>query len=106
LPIPLVSIPPTIVPWWNYHIDNYYVYGIFGFAKKYMERNGAFFIFHDDDLCIFKEIKSFLDTNGYEIHFKWAVINYLLYMSNKIKGKMVIPQLNCIYITYNSIKSY
>jgi hypothetical protein len=23
LPIPLVSIPPTIVPSWNYHIDNY-----------------------------------------------------------------------------------
>jgi hypothetical protein len=33
LPIPLVSIPPTIVPSWNYHIDNY-VYDIFGFANK------------------------------------------------------------------------
>jgi len=35
LPILLVSIPPTIVPSWNRHIDNY-VYGIFCFTNKYM----------------------------------------------------------------------
>jgi len=29
LPVPLVSIPPTIIPSWNCHIDNY-VCGIFG----------------------------------------------------------------------------
>ncbi len=63
--IPLISIPPTIVPSWNHHID---VYGVFGFANKYMERNGTILIFHVDDPCVLKEIKSFLDTNGYEIH--------------------------------------
>jgi hypothetical protein len=65
----LVSKPPTIVPFWNHHIDNY-VYGIFGFANKYMEENGTIFIFHDDDPHILKEIESFLEMNGYEIHFK------------------------------------
>jgi hypothetical protein len=44
------------------------VYDIFGFANKYMERNGVVIIFHDDNPRVLKEIKSFLDTNGYEIH--------------------------------------
>jgi hypothetical protein len=103
--VPLVSIPPTIVPSWNHRIDNY-VYGIFGFANKYMERNGAILIFHDDDLRVLKKIKSLLNMNGYEVHFKWVVINSLLWMSSKSKGKMTIPLLNCIYITYHSIESY
>jgi hypothetical protein len=33
-----------------------------------MERNGAILIFHDDNHYVLKEIKSFLNTNGYEIH--------------------------------------
>jgi len=78
---------------------------IFGFANKYMEKNGAILIFHDDDLCVLKEIKS-LEMNGYEIYFRWIVINFLPWMNNWIKGKMVIPLLNCIYITYHSIKLY
>jgi hypothetical protein len=54
---------------------------IFGFANKYMEKNGAILIFHDDDLCVLKEIKS-LEMNGYEIYFKWIVINFLPWMNN------------------------
>jgi hypothetical protein len=76
---------------------------LFGFANKYMEENGVVFIFHDDNPHILKEIKSFLETNGYEIHFRWAIINFLPWMNNEVKGKMVIPLLNCIYITYHSI---
>jgi hypothetical protein len=67
--IPFVSIPPTTIPFRNYHINDY-VYGIFGFANKYVEKNGTILIFYDDDPHVFKEIKS-LETNGYEIHFKW-----------------------------------
>ncbi len=62
-------------------------------------------IFHDDDPCVLKEIKSFLETNGYEIHSKWVVINTMSWMNNEIKGKMVIAFLICIYITYHSRKS-
>jgi hypothetical protein len=54
-----------------------------------MEENDIILIFHDDNPHILKEIKSFLETNGYEIHFKWAIINFLPRMSNKIKGKVV-----------------
>jgi hypothetical protein len=105
LPGLLISIPSIIVPSYNHHIDNY-VYKIFGFANKYMENNSANLIFHGDDPHILKEIKSFLKINGYENHFRWAIINFLPWMSNEIKGKMVIPLLNCIYITYHSIESY
>jgi hypothetical protein len=101
----LVSTPPTVVPSWNHHIDKY-VYEIFGFTNKYMENNGTILIFHDDNPRMLKDIKSFLDTNGYEIHFRWAIINSLLRMSNGIKGKMVIPLWKYIYIAYYSIESY
>jgi hypothetical protein len=104
LPILLVPIPPTIVPSWNRRIDNY-GYGIFCFANKNMEDNDTLLIFHDDNPCILKEIKSFLETNRYEIHFKWAIINSLLWIISKIKGRMVITLLNYIYITYHSIES-
>jgi hypothetical protein len=63
--VPLISIPP-LCPSWNHHVNNY-VYEIFGFANKYMEKNGAILIFHDDNPHILKEIKLFLNTNGYEI---------------------------------------
>ncbi len=71
-----------------------------------MEKNGIVIIFHDEHPCVLKEIKFFLETNGYEIHFKWVVINCLLRMSSRIKGKMVIFILNFIYITLHSIESY
>ncbi len=106
LPVPLISIPPTDVPSLNRHIDKY-VYDIFGFANKYVENNGVILIFHDDDPRIFKDIKSFLKTNGYEIHFKYAIINSLLWMNIGIKGKMVILLLDFIYITFDLIpKNY
>ncbi len=66
LPVPLVSILPIVIPSWNHHINNH-VYKIFGFANKYMEKNGTIIIFHDDNPHILKEIKSFLNLNGYEI---------------------------------------
>jgi len=60
--IPLISIPPTIVPSWNCHINNY-VSKIFGFANKYMEKNGVILIFHDDP--------SYLQGNQIFIRDEW-----------------------------------
>jgi hypothetical protein len=69
-----------------------------------MEKNGVILIFHDDDLCVLKEIKS-LEMNGYEIHFRQAIINYLPWMNSGIKGEMVISLLNFIlhYISFHGI---
>jgi hypothetical protein len=47
------------------------------------------FVFHDDDPCVFKEIKSYLEGNGYEIGLRWAVINIMPRMSSELRGKMV-----------------
>ncbi len=101
LPIPLVSTLPIVVPFWNSYIDNY-VYGIFGFANKYLVNDGAILIFYDDDPHVLKEIKS-LGTNGYEIHSRWVVINTLPHMNNEIKGKMVFFFLICIYMSFEKI---
>jgi hypothetical protein len=84
----LISKPTTIVPFYNQHVDNY-VYGVFGFANKYLHDDSAIVVFHDDDPHVLKEIKSCLETNGCEIHSRWVVINTLARMSNELKGKMV-----------------
>jgi hypothetical protein len=74
--IPFVFKPTTTVPFWNCHINNY-VYGVFGFANKYLCGDGAIVIFHDDDPFVLKKIKSYLETNGYEVHSRWVIINML-----------------------------
>jgi hypothetical protein len=74
--IPLVSKHTINVPFWNREIDNY-VYGVFGFANKYLHADGAIVVFNDDDPRVLKEIKSYLEGNGYEIWSRWAIINVL-----------------------------
>ncbi len=51
------------------------MYGIFGFANKYLRPNDVVVVFHDDDPHVLKEIKSYLEGNGYEIWLRWVVIN-------------------------------
>ncbi len=65
------------------------MYGVFGFAKKYLCANSAIVVFHDDDPCVFKEIKSYWEGNGYEIRSRWAIINTLPRMSIELWGKIV-----------------
>jgi hypothetical protein len=67
IPVPLVFEALSSVPQWNKKMVNY-VYFISGFANKYLHAFGVIVFFHDDDLLVFKEIKSFLENNGYEIH--------------------------------------
>jgi hypothetical protein len=61
----------------------------FGFVNKYFRPDGAVVVFHHHDPCMLKEIKSYLEGNGYEIQLKWAVINILPQMNNELWGKMV-----------------
>jgi hypothetical protein len=60
------------------------VYGVFGFVNKDLHLNNAIFVFHDDDPCVLKEIKSSLEGNGYEIWLRWVVINILPQMSSEL----------------------
>jgi len=57
--------------------------------NKYLYDDGAIIIFHDDDLRVLKEIRSFLENNEYEMHSRWVGINTLSCMSSKAKGKKV-----------------
>ncbi len=81
--IPLMSKHTIDVPFWNWQIDNY-VYGIFGFANKYLCVDGVVVVFHDDDPYVLKEIKSYLEGNGYEIGSRWVVINTLPQMNSEL----------------------
>jgi hypothetical protein len=76
LPVPLVSEHMIDVPFWNQHIKNY-VYGVFGFVNKYFHPDNVVVVFHVDDLCVLKEIKSYLERNGYKIQLRWVVINIM-----------------------------
>jgi hypothetical protein len=66
LSVPLVLEHTIDVPFWNQHIENY-VYGVYGFVNKYFCPNIAVVVFHIDDPCVFKEIKSYSKGNGYKI---------------------------------------
>jgi hypothetical protein len=57
------------------------VYGVFGFANKYLCVDGVVVVFHDDDPYVLKEIKSYLEGNGYEIWSRWVVITTLPQMN-------------------------
>jgi hypothetical protein len=65
------------------------VYGVFGFVNKYLHFDHAGVVFHDDDPYVLKEIKSYLEGNGYEIRSRWAIINTLPQMSSEPHGKML-----------------
>ncbi len=65
------------------------MYEVFGFMNKYLCLDGVVVVFHDDDPRVLKEIKSYLEGNGYEIRSSWVVINTLPQMSNELRGKMV-----------------
>jgi hypothetical protein len=71
------------------------LYDILGFANKYVEKNGAVPIF-------VASLRKSLEMKGYEIHFRWAVINYLPWMNSGIKGEMVIFP-TAFYITLHFI---
>jgi hypothetical protein len=76
------------VPFWNQHIVNY-VFWVFGFANKYLRLDGLVVVFHHHDPCVLKEIKSYLEGNGYEIQLRWVVSNILPQMNNELLRKMV-----------------
>jgi hypothetical protein len=62
------------IPKWNAKVDNY-VASIFGFVDKYVVRDGCILLFYDDDFCVLKDIKSYLENYDLKIHSKFIVVN-------------------------------
>jgi hypothetical protein len=53
------------IPKWNARVENYVV-SIFGFAYKYLARNGFILLFYDDNFHIL--IKSYMENYNFKIH--------------------------------------
>jgi hypothetical protein len=55
----------------------HYVDSIFIFVDKFLSQSGAIFLFHSNDLQVFKQIKELLDNYFMSIRMKRAVANNL-----------------------------
>ncbi len=80
--MPLVSTFTINIHVWNMWIDNHIV-SIFDFIKKIMASDGVILLFHLDDFCVRKEIKSCLESYNFKIHMKCAVVNFLPLTNSK-----------------------
>ncbi len=67
---------------WNWKVDEY-IAMIFDFAKKFLASNGVVLLFHRNDLRVLKEVKSYLESYGFQIQMKWVVVNLLPFKSNE-----------------------
>ncbi len=69
---PLVSPSSPKMPLWNREGEDWIV-SIFDFVEKFLIANGAMFLFHPNDLRVFKEIMSYLLSYIFQICMKWVV---------------------------------
>jgi hypothetical protein len=49
------------IPSWNWSVDNFIDFIIL-FFDNFLSKNGIVLLFHADDLCLLKEINSFLEN--------------------------------------------
>jgi hypothetical protein len=66
LPIPLVSKNLDDILAWNQKVDEYIV-AIFDFVDKFLASNGVVLLFHLDDLKVIREVKSYMESYGFQI---------------------------------------
>jgi hypothetical protein len=60
---------PNDIIAWNMKVNEYIV-GVFDFAQMFLAFNGAVLLFLLDDLKILKEVKSYLESYGFQIQMK------------------------------------
>ncbi len=65
------------------HVFVEYIVGIFYFAQIFLASNGVILLFDLDDLKVLQEVKSYLESYGFQIRMKWVVVNSLPLMSNE-----------------------
>jgi len=92
--VPMVSHFGANIPKWNVKIPHYVDF-LFIFQKNFLSQSGAIFLFHSNDLWIFKKIKEFLDSYSMSIWMKWVVVNNLPLCSTEDFGlKVHLPSHN------------
>jgi hypothetical protein len=57
-------------------VEDYVVF-VFDFGNKLLVINGVVLFFHLDNLCVLREIKSYLECYSFQIWMKWAIVNSL-----------------------------
>jgi hypothetical protein len=99
LSIPLVSKNPNDIHAWNRKVDEYIV-GLFDFAQMFLASNGVVFLFHPDGLRVLKEVKSYLESYGFQIWMKWVMVRSLPFMSSKDPSFKVPSQSTKLYLYF------
>jgi hypothetical protein len=67
-----------------------YVVSIFDFTHKFLASGGVVLLFHLDNLCVLKEIKSYLKNYSFQIRMKWAIVGSLPLTSSKDPSMKVL----------------
>jgi hypothetical protein len=90
--VPFVLTSPTKIPVYNRLVEDYVVF-VFYFVDKFLTTNGAILFFHPNDLCVLKEMKSYLESYSFQIRVKWAIVNSLPLISLKDPSMKVLIQI-------------
>jgi hypothetical protein len=67
--VPLVSRNLDDILVWNKNVDEYIV-GVFDFAQIFLAFYGVVLLFHPNDLKVLKDVKSYLESYGFQIKMK------------------------------------
>jgi hypothetical protein len=94
---------PNDILAWNMKVNEYIV-GVFDFAQMFLAFNGAVLLFHLNDLKILKEVKSYLESYGFQTQMKWAVVNSLPFTSSEDPSFKVPFQSTKFYLYFSSFQ--
>jgi hypothetical protein len=72
-----------------------YIVGIFNITQISLAFDGAILLIHSNDFKVLKEIKSYLESYGFQIQMKWVVVNSLPLMNSEHP---------CLKVPFQSIK--
>jgi hypothetical protein len=107
LPVPIVSSPPTSVPVWN-SADVNFLPLVFDFGSSLVHDNGAFLLFHKDDLKLRADIRGYAKAYHFSIFKEWTGINRLPITSPRDASKTVSGSslLICFILVFTSIYDF
>jgi hypothetical protein len=66
--------PLSLILQWNKHVDNF-IKSVVVFVDRFLSDRRVVIIVHVDDMCMLKEIHSFIKSYQLKVHMKWIVMN-------------------------------
>jgi hypothetical protein len=94
---------PDDIPMWNRKDDEYTV-KILDFAQMFLASIGVVLLFHMNYLRILKELKSYLESYGFQIWIKWVVVNSLPFTRSEDPYFNVPFQCTNLYLYFSSFQ--